>query len=399
MSRKGQFFISLIVVTSVISCAPMVKKPPEKIVELPEKRFGRNYFRKAREHEDKGDLVVALKHYKLAITVDPQNHEALEGKKRLEISLRNLAEGHYEEGLKFHREGKYGLARHQFLIALRLWPDYPEVIKMLTSRKRIQIKRYIVHTIKAGESLSKVAKIYYGDFRKFPIIAKYNNLTDATRIKAGQKIKIPEIEGTDFLVGKKALKTDEIEVADSGFWNWEKYALKKQEPGKEPELKAKQKEEEPVDHVALYRDHGVDLFKEKKYEEAIVEFKKVLDVHSIDRVALEYSYKSHFHQGVALFEKKDYLAAKDQFETCLRYKTDCKKCHMYIKKGENFYKEMHYKKGIQLFHKELLIEAIQEWELVKIIDPNYKRVDYLVGKTKNILKKLEELNVNKKRKL
>jgi tetratricopeptide (TPR) repeat protein len=389
--RKSQILLSIILVGPVIGCAPMAKKPLEKIVEVPDERFVNNYLQRGLEYEDKGDLVEALTQYKLAMTVSPSNQEVTENHNRVEMELRRSAEEHYRLGLNFHKRGKYGHARQQFLIALRLWPDYPEVISILTSRKRIQIKRYIVHTIKPGENLSKVAMMYYGDHHKFSIIAKYNNLTDATRINAGEKIKVPEIEGVDFLIGKEALKTDEPEVADSGFWYWEEYALREQESGKEPELKAKQKEEEPVEYVAFYRDHGVDLFKEKKYQEAIVEFNKVLNVYSEDRVAREYSYEAHFQQGMDLFEKKDYLAARDQFEACLRYRDDCQKCHGYIKKSENLYKEMHYKKGIQFFEKELLLEAIEEWELVKVIDTKYKTVDYLIKKAKTILKKMEEI--------
>jgi len=368
----------------------------EDMVEVPGERFVNNHLQKGLEYEDKGDLVEALKQYKLAMTVSPGNQEITEHHNRVEMELRRSAEEHYRLGLNFHKTGKYGHAHQQFLIALRLWPDYPEVINMLTSRKRIQIKRYIMHTVKSGENLSKVAMMYYGDHHKFSIIAKYNNITDATRINVGQKIKIPEIEGVDFLIGKEALKTDELEAADSEFWNWSEYALIEQEPGKEPEHEVRQKEKEPVEYIAFYRDHGIDLFKEKKYQEAIVEFNKVLNLYSEDRIAREYSYKAHFQQGMNLFEKKDYLAARDRFEVCLRYRNDCQECHGYIKKSENLYKEMHYKKGIQFFEKELLLEAIEEWELVRVIDTKYKTVDYLIKKAKTILKKIEEIKESQK---
>ncbi len=389
--RKSQTILSIILVASVIGCASMVKNPLEKIVEFPEEIFVKNYLQKGLEYEDKGNLVEALKQYKLAMTVSPRNQEVTENHNRVEMELRRSAEQHYRLGLNFHKKGKYGHAHQQYLIALRLWPDYPEVVNMLTSRKRIQIKRYTVHTIKPGENLSKLAMMYYGDHHKFSIIAKYNNLTDATRINAGQKIKIPEIEGVDFLIGKEALKTDEPEVADSGFWYWKGYALSEQESRKEPELKTRQKKEEAAEYVAFYRDHGVDLFKEKKYQEALVEFSKVLNLYSEDSVARQYSYEAHFQQGMNLFENKDYLAARDKFEVCLRYRNDCQECHGYIKRSENLYKEMHYKKGIQFFEKEQLLEAIEEWELVKIVDTKYKTVDYFITKAKTILKKMEEI--------
>ena len=377
------------------ACAPAVKKPPKEIVsipvEAPEEKFVKEYLRRGMEYEDKGDLVGAFKQYKLAMTVNPKNQEALENRNRLEMELRSSAKEHHKTGLKFQKKGKYGLARRQFLIALRLWPDYPEVVKVLTSKKRFDMKKYIVHTIKPGESLSKVAMIYYGDYYKFPIIAKYNDISDATDIKVGQKIKVPEIEGIEFLAGNVAVKTAKVEITDSELKKLKKYAMEGKEEEKEPEAEVKEEEKKPFDEVAIYRDHGVDLFMKKKYQEAIFVFNKVLNIHPEDSIALEYSYKSHFQQGIALFDKKDYMVAKDQFEVCLQYRSDCQKCHRYIKESESLYKEMHYRKGMQLFEKELLIEAIRQWKLVKIMDPNYKRVDYLINKANTILKKIEEI--------
>jgi tetratricopeptide (TPR) repeat protein len=397
--RKSQHLIYVIVlVATAIGCAAPVRKPLKKLVEVPE-GIVKEYLLSSQEYEDKGDLVAALNQYKLAMTVDPSNQEAIKGCNRVEKKLRSLAKKHYKVGRKFHKEGKYGLARHQFLIALRLWPDYQEAINTIISRKRIQIKRYIVHTIRPGESLAELARMYYGDQHKFPIIANYNNLTDATRIYSGQKIKVPEVEGLEFFVGKKDIKTAEAEVADSEFWDGGEYALIDKEPVKTHEAKVNEDKEEPLDQVASYRDYGVDLFKEKKYQLALVAFKEVLDVNPEDSMALEYSYKINFQYGIALFETKEYLAAKDKFEASLRYKKDCQKCHAYIKKSEDLYKEIHYKKGIQFFYKELLNEAIEEWELVRAIDPDYKRVDYLISKTKKILTKIEELKESQKEQL
>jgi len=403
MLRRGRFFISLIVASSVISCAPLVTKPPEEMVEAPEKKppekipktlekgLGEVFVQKGREYETKEDLVAALRNYNLALTVDPLNHEALEGQNRLKIALHNLAEGHYKEGLRFHKEGKYGLARQEFLIALRLRPDYPEVINMFTSRKQIQIKRYLVHTIEPGESLSKVAQIYYGDYHKFPIIARYNNIADATKVYVGQEIKIPEIEGMEFEMGQAAVRTEKMEVPDSGSLAWEGDALETFRADQAPEPEAQEGDRERVDQVAIYREYGIELFGKKDYQEALVEFAKVLNAYPEDHLALEYSYKSYFQNAMTLFENKDYLAARDQFQACLRYKHDCQECHRHIQASEDLYKELHYKRGMQLYHMELLHDAINEWELVKALDPNYKMTEYLINKANTILGKIEEL--------
>lgn len=376
MMRKSQTLICIMILTlSIMGCAVPVKKPPESIV-TPKESFLKDSLQKGKEYEVNGDLVKALKQYKVAMTIDPSNQEAYKGRNRAEKGLRSLAKKHYKAGLEFDKKGKYGLARQQFLIALRLWPDYPEVVDILTSKKRFQVKRYIVHTIKPGESLSKVAKQYYGDYHKFPIIAKYNNLTDATHIKVGQKIRVPVIEGKKFFASQRDILTERLEIPEEG------EVLK----------------EESVDQVAVYRDHGINLFIEKKYQEAIIELKKVLNVNPDDNIALEYIYKSYFQQALAIFEKEDYLAARDQFKVCLRYKKNCQKCHGYIAKCEDSYKEMHYKRGMKFFDEEKLDEAIGEWNLVKAQDPHYKRVDYLITKAEKISKKIEELKKDQEKK-
>jgi tetratricopeptide (TPR) repeat protein len=386
MTRKGQHFIYIVVlITSLTGCASLGEKYSMGIFEPPKERFFRDSLRKGKEFEQNRDMVAARKQYKLAMTVNPSSQEAMEGHSRMKRQINKDAKQHYKAGLKFHKEGKYGRARQEFLIALRLRPDYPEVVNMLTSRKRVKIKRYIVHTIRPGESLSKVAGIYYGDHHKFPIIAKYNNITDATRVHEGQEIKVPEIEGVEFLVGREPVETEETGVAFSGFWDWD--AVKEGATG----VKTPQEEEEPEEQIAIYRDHGIDLYHKKQYQEALVALNLALNMEPSDKTTLEYAHKSHFENAKALFDHGDYLQASREFEASLKYRSDCEECVAYVKKSEDLYKEMHYKRGMQYFGKQQLKEAIQEWELVRTQDPNYKRVDYLINKAETILQNIEKI--------
>jgi tetratricopeptide (TPR) repeat protein len=182
-----------------------------------------------------------------------------------------------------------------------------------------------------------------------------------------------------------------MEVPALGSWGWERDAFEAFKGEQVTEHEATEEEGKHIDQAAIYRDHGIELFEKEDYQEALVEFSKVLNVNPEDQVAIEYSYKSHFQNAMNLFENKDYLAARDQFQACLRYKNDCQECHRHIKTSEDLYKELHYIRGIQFYDKELLDEAIKEWELVKALDPDYKRTEYLIEKSKTILKKIEEL--------
>jgi tetratricopeptide (TPR) repeat protein len=370
----------VVVAVSVSGCAALGIKPNgiygEKLFE--------EYIQKGSAYEDGGNLVAAHEQYRLAMTVNPSNEEAIKRAKKVKKTLRRMAEQHYKAGLKLNSEGKYGRGRQQLLIALRLRPDYPEVVSMLTNRKRVQIKRYVVHTVKTGESVAKLAKMYYGDSQKFSIIAKYNDFIDATQIDVGQKIKIPEIEGMDFLAGRESIETEELSTPDLDLadWAWKEYALEERE--------------EPVDQVAIYRNHGIDLYRKREYQLALVEFVKVLNAQPDDSSVMVYSHKSHYRIAMNLFRKKNFLGARKHFEAARRYQSECDKCDLYIERCEELHKEMHYKSGIQYFDQEQLSEAIREWELVRQIDPNYKKVNDFIDKAKRLLRKIEELRETQK---
>lgn len=47
------------------------------------------------------------------------------------------------------------------------------------------------YTIAAGDNLSKVSKLFYGNANKYEAIAKANGMADANKIQAGQQITLP----------------------------------------------------------------------------------------------------------------------------------------------------------------------------------------------------------------
>lgn len=52
------------------------------------------------------------------------------------------------------------------------------------------------HEVKSGESLSKIAKEYYGDAMKYPVIFEANKpmLSDPDKIYPGQMLRIPHLD-------------------------------------------------------------------------------------------------------------------------------------------------------------------------------------------------------------
>ena len=401
MRNNRALFWIVFVLAVAGGCAGLGKKSPEKMVKGEHEKLLQTYLEKGQNYEQNGELVRASKQYELALAVSPDNQVAIERSNRMETRLRAIAQRHYRSALKLHNRGKYALARLQFLTALRFWPDHTQAKEMLTARGHIRAERYVTHEIQPGETLSQLAKVYYGDYHRFGVIAQYNNLSDATRVKVGQEIKVPEIDGLPFLARKQDIEIKEkkipgfvpsVEEAEDMDTS-EDVSEEQTEEGTEEETEEVTEEEpEPVvDVVAMYRDQGIDLFNQKEYQEAIVELTKVVNVDPEDRTAIEYLYKSHFEQAMALFEKEDYLSAKKEFEVCLRYKQDSQQCREYAMKCEPMYMDLHYNRGVSYFGKEQLSEAIREWELVQAVDSGYKQAEDYISKAKALLKRLEEI--------
>jgi len=275
----------------------------------------------------------------------------------------------------------------------------PEIegVPFLTKKQEIETgEKYIIHTIKPGESLSMVAKIYYGDYKKFPIIAEFNNIPENTQVKVGQKIKVPEIEGALSLAKKQDVETEEGKISDSIDLD---QGIKQEQEIKHEQEEIIEKDEgrdELAEQVENYRNLGIELFKDKEYQDAIAEFDKVLNVNPDDKIALAYLSNTYLQQGIILFEKEDYLEAEKNFEASYRYNKNCQKCQDYIKKSQEAYKKTHYDSGLSYFGKQQLPEAIKEWELVYAVDPNYKEVEKNIKKAKTLLERLEQIKKSMK---
>jgi len=65
-------------------------------------------------------------------------------------------------------------------------PNFPDLVHEITVAQGDQ-----TYTVKAGDNLSKISKLFYGDANQYPKIAKANNLPDPDKIKVGQSLRIP----------------------------------------------------------------------------------------------------------------------------------------------------------------------------------------------------------------
>ncbi len=447
----------------VVLCGCQASQSPREM-----DKQAKAYIQQAQAYESQGNLVEALEQYKLAQTIDPGEPVITDGINRLENELNALAETHYQAGIRFRDKGKWDLAKKEFLKTLRYRPDHEKAAEMLQQRQPEGERAFITHEIAPGESISMLARKYYGDYKKYHHIANFNNMSDATRVRVGQRVMVPVIDGVtlddlnrvssgltaqppavkdEFTVhqiqpGESLAKVAQIYYGDYQLFHviakyngisdpasikvGQKVKVPRLEKSTEPatetpyrpeapelepvaespeapvaSVEAPQPEEsEPVDQVAEYRETGIALFNEKKYDEAIVEFQKVLSAAPEDPEAIDYISRAYVETGRAHLAQNRLNEAKTAFITALDYDDNCRDCQDLLARCRTLEAEALTKEGETLFQNNQFDKATLMLERAVALNPDdakatgllfqtlfqkalvlYNKQDYLAAKT------------------
>ena len=396
------------------------------------------YIQQAQAYESQGNLVEALEQYKLAQTIDPNEPVITDGIKRLDQQLNDLAETHYRAGLRFRDKGKWDLAKKEFLKTLRYRPDHEKAAAMLQQRQPEGARAFITHEIAPGESISKLALKYYGDYKKYHHIANFNNMTDATQVRVGQRIMVPVIDGVtiDDLIristgssaqppavkgeytvhqikpGESLAKVAQIYYGDYKLFHviakyngitdpasikvGQKVKVPRLETSLEPATDSPYLPEAPEstpvaeapeppvesaeapqpdasetgDQVTEYLEMGIDLFNEKKYDEAIVEFQKVLSAAPEDTDAIDYISRAYVETGREHLVANRLNEAKTAFITALDYDDNCRDCQELLARCRTIEAEALTKEGEALFQNNQFDKAISTLERAVALNPD-----------------------------
>ncbi len=437
--------IMLAIVVAGIGC---VASGPQKVqtqVQKPvEQSLVEEYITKGRVFEEQMLYSSALEQYELALAVDPENTTAIRYKENVRQTLYQRAEDYYQQGLSLDEQGKYSAAREAYLKALQNWPNHIHAReKLLPEGVTDEKTPYIIHTLAYGESVSKLGLIYYGDLKTYPVIGKFNNLEDVTRVRVGDALKIPVIQGMD-ISSLQQRQTDYLASLKAETAGMEKLSEKKidpvptesvdsssvlaapepphpippsaeppapEPPSPDPDMSdlpqplsaetdltasietAVHGEKKPgMDIVApqLF-DQAMVLFNQKRYEQAIPLFEDLKKANPGNDRYKKFLFDAHFQLGLIQFDSDQYLPAKSSFESALSYDASCELCPGYIEKCETTYKEKHYNLGIHYFGKEQLEKAIVEWKRVVDLDADYKDVASNLKKAQLLLERLESI--------
>jgi len=216
-------------------------------------------------------------------------------------------------------------------------------------------------------------------------------MDDATQVKVGDKIKIPKVDGLPFNQPSDNLQpTTEMPVqASTAQKSMPPPALKP-----EPELdqnamevpEALQPEaadkisDDNNEQVLAYRDAGIELYNEGKYEDAIFELNKSVEALPDDQQTRAYLAKAYFESGKTLLNQKEYDSAKEAFESALQFNPDCTECTSYIEKSKSGPLLTYRAKGIDAFNRNEFGEAITIFQQYLQVQPGDTDARTYLGK-------------------
>ena len=50
----------------------------------------------------------------------------------------------------------------------------------------------VIHKVRKGDSLGRIARLYYGDASRYPLIVAANVISDPDRLPVGQELIVPD---------------------------------------------------------------------------------------------------------------------------------------------------------------------------------------------------------------
>lgn len=159
-------------------------------------RLVASHNERSEQLEKRGLLRQALEERAIALTIAPGDRKALDAQKRLEGRITQEVAGLLQEGRTLLDRGVLGEAQQRFLTALSLDPTNRTAFETLQNEVREVM--FITHTVRAGDTCVSLAELYYGDKLRCEVIAETNRFALNAPLRAGQKIRVPEIPGVPF---------------------------------------------------------------------------------------------------------------------------------------------------------------------------------------------------------
>ena len=147
---------------------------------------------RASELEARGELRMALDHWRLVrrITIDQEqaDNEII----RIEQKITAAVQSHYQNGLAELNNQNTAAARNHFLAALRLSPAFQQALQQIEAH--FSSLPLSVYQSVSGDRTVTVAQKVFGDEKKAFLVAWFNDLPPDETLTPGTLLILPKLE-------------------------------------------------------------------------------------------------------------------------------------------------------------------------------------------------------------
>ncbi|MGH7343137.1 MAG: LysM peptidoglycan-binding domain-containing protein, partial [Candidatus Rokuibacteriota bacterium] len=317
-------------------------------------------------------LRRALDEWKIARTIDPDSASLREGQTRLEARIEGLVAQRVSEGRAALARGSHVEARRRLLTALALDPGNRAILNML--QNDVRDVEFLVHTVRAGDTLAALAERYYGDRSRLEVIWETNQLPPNPKLVAGTTLKIPEIPGLPFARPRPAVVPSPPAPGP---------------PAVAPARPDASREEAPPEVNPLIAE-AREALERNDYPLALGDLDKLLAGDPANREGVTLKKLVLYRQGKAQLDQKNYVASYRTLNTLARLQPDYEDVPKLLQQTRGRIVDQHYQQGIRFYRDEKLPEAIAEWKQVLDIEPQHANAKKNIEHAERLLKGLEQ---------
>jgi tetratricopeptide (TPR) repeat protein len=331
---------------------------------------------RARLLERAGDLRQALDEWKIALTIDPEDAAAQEGRRRLEARLERAIGERLGQGRDALAKGEHLEARRHFLAVLAMDPANQAAFSALQSD--VKEIRFVPHTVKAGETLATIAERYYGDRARSEVIWETNQLPPNPRLSAGMLLKIPEIPGVPFVLPELRPKPPP-------------------EPAARPDApvsdSARAGESVEINPLLVGAREALE---KGEYQVALADVDRVLATNAQNLDAAELKKAVLYGLGKSQLGQRKYDESARTLTQLVRLSPTYQDSPALLRQARERAAQQHYAQGLQLYREEKLEEAVSQWKTVLEYEPEHANAKKNIEQAERLLRSLQQRQQPKK---
>jgi tetratricopeptide (TPR) repeat protein len=326
---------------------------------------------RAQRLEGAGDLRQALDEWKIALTIDPADTAAQEGRRQLATRLERSIGERLGQGREALGKGEHLEARRHFLAVLAMDPANQAAFTAL--QNDVKEIRFVPHTVKAGETLATIAERYYGDRVRSEVIWETNQLPPNPRLTAGMQLKIPEIPGVPFVLPELRPRPPADPVA--------------RHDAPAPTETARTAETVEINPLLVSARESLE---KGEYQVALADVDRVLASNAQNPDAGELKKAVLYGLGKSQLGQRKYDDSARTLTQLTRLAPSYQDSPTLLRQARERAAQQHYAQGLQLYREEKLEEAVTEWKAVLEYEPEHANAKKNIEQAERLLRSLHQ---------